>query len=158
MINVIKKGLTDDYVYDISLDGSVVNALGMNIISNTDGFNFQLPTLYRYNESNPYIGKGLNRNVKEGKEYTGFEADVAEFNDLYMRGKMGLGIDEIVSSTINFSRKNYADYFPENPYPKDVKLVGNTIKSKKMPIYISKFLDKSNIHPKIPCRYSEEDV
>ena len=63
-----------------------------------------------------------------------------------MRGKMGLGIDEIVSSTINFSRKNYADYFPENPYPKDVKLVGNTIKSKKMPIYISKFLDKGIRH------------
>lgn len=116
------------------------------IVGDTDGFNFQLPTLYRYNESNPYIGKGLNRNVKEGKEYTGFEADVAEFNDLYMRGKMGLGIDEIVSSTINFSRKNYADYFPENPYPKDVKLVGNTIKSKKMPIYISKFLDKGIRH------------
>ena len=54
--------------------------------------------------------------------------------------KMGLGIDEIVSSTINFSRKNYADYFPTKPYPKDVKLVGNTIKSKKMPEYISKFL------------------
>ena len=44
---------------------------------------------------------------------------------------------------INFSRKNYADYFPENPYPKDVKLVGNTIKSKKMPGYIAKFLDKA---------------
>lgn len=25
-------------VYDISLDGTVVNALGMNVISNTDGF------------------------------------------------------------------------------------------------------------------------
>lgn len=25
------------YVYDISLDGSVVNALGMNVVSNTDG-------------------------------------------------------------------------------------------------------------------------
>lgn len=57
--------------------------------------------------------------------------------------KMGLGIDEVVSSTINFSRKNYADYFPENPYPEDVKRVGNTIKSKKMPEYIAKFLDKA---------------
>jgi hypothetical protein len=56
--------------------------------------------------------------------------------------KMGLGIDEIVSSTINFSRKNYADYFPEKPFPEDVKMVGNTIKSKKMPEYISKFLEK----------------
>lgn len=127
-------------VYDISLDGTVVNAFNEVVMSNTDGFNFQLPYTFRYTKENPYIGKGLNRNVVEGKEYTGFDADVAEFNDLFMRGKMGLGIDEVVSSTINFSRKNYADYFPENPYPEDVKLVGNTIKSKKMPEYISKFL------------------
>ena len=119
------------------------NSLGYQpIVGDTDGFNFKLPSEYRYNESNPYIGKGLNRNVVEGKAYTGFAADVAEFNDLYMRRKMGLGIDEIVASTINFSRKNYADHFPENAYPKDVKLVGNTIKSKKMPEYISKFLSK----------------
>lgn len=136
----LKKNI--DYVYDISLDGTVVNALGMNVLSNTDGFNFQLPNKYRYTDDNPYIGKGLNRNVTEGKKYTGFEADVAEFNDLYMRKFMGLGIDEIVSSTINFSRKNYADYFPENQYPEDVKKVGNTIKSKKMQAYIQKFLDK----------------
>jgi DNA polymerase elongation subunit (family B) len=112
------------------------------IVGDTDGFNFQLPKEFRYSESNPYIGKGLSRESKEGKEYVGFEADVAEFNDLYMRGKNGLGIDEIVSSTINFSRKNYADYFPENKFPKDVKLVGNSIKSKKMPTYISKFLER----------------
>jgi hypothetical protein len=119
------------------------NSLGYQpIVGDTDGFNFKLPSEYRYNESNPYIGKGLNRNVVEGKAYTGFAADVAEFNDLYMRRKMGLGIDEIVASTINFSRKNYADHFPENDFPKDVKLVGNTIKSKKMPEYISKFLSK----------------
>ena len=24
-------------VYDVSLDGSVINALGMNVVSNTDG-------------------------------------------------------------------------------------------------------------------------
>ena len=87
--------------------------------------------------------------MKEGVEYTEYEADVAEFNDLFMGRlynkfsvqKMGLGIDEVVDSTINFSRKNYADYFPENPYPKDVKLVGNSIKSKKINTYIAKFLD-----------------
>lgn len=112
------------------------------IVGDTDGFNFKLPHQYRYTDENPYIGKGLNREVTEGKAYTGFAADVAEFNDLYMRGKMGLGIDEVVESTINFSRKNYADYFPENPYPYDVKMVGNSIKSKKMPSYIAKFLDK----------------
>ncbi len=153
MIRVKNKGKTDNYVYDISLDGTVVNALGRNVLSNTDGFNFRLPeeSQYRYTKEHPYIGKGLSRETKEGKEYTGFEADVAEFNDLYMRdfhyapkarNKMGLGIDEVVESTINFSRKNYADYFPEKPYPEDVKMVGNTIKSKKMPEYIAKFLDR----------------
>lgn len=122
------------------------------IVGDTDGFNFKLPeeSQYRYTDEHPYIGKGLSRETKEGKEYTRYEADVAEFNDLYMSdkhyapkavNKMGLGIDEVVTSTINFSRKNYADYFPEKPYPKDVKLVGNTVKSKKMPEYISKFLD-----------------
>ena len=122
------------------------------IVGDTDGFNFKLPdsNTYRYTKEHPYIGKGSNREVKLGVEYTGYEADVAEFNDLYMNKvyspngvqKMGLGIDEVVSATINFSRKNYADYFPENPYPEDVKMVGNTIKSKKMPEYIAKFLSK----------------
>ncbi len=32
--NIGKKSV---YVYDISLDGTVVNALGMNVMSNTDG-------------------------------------------------------------------------------------------------------------------------
>ena len=121
------------------------------IVGDTDGFNFKLPTHYRYTKENPYIGKGLSRETEEGKEYIEFKADVAEFNDLYMRdfhysenatNKMGLGIDEIVDSTINFSRKNYADYFPDEPFPDDVKMVGNTIKSKKMPEYISKFLEQ----------------
>lgn len=138
----VKKERTEDFVYDISLDGTVVNALGLNIMSNTDGFNFQLPPTHRYTDESPYIGKGLNRNVKEGVAYTGLEGDVAEFNDMYMRKFMGLGIDEVVASTINFSRKNYADYFPEKSCPEDVKKVGNTIKSKKMPEYIAKFLDK----------------
>ena len=149
MIKNLKLGKTDDYVYDISLDGTVVNALGRNVISNTDGFNFKLPDTFRYTEENPYISTGLSRVTEKGKKYTGFQADVAEFNDLYMKdfhygpncvNKMGLGIDEIVAATINFSRKNYADYFPEEEFPKDIKMVGNTIKSKKMPEYISKFL------------------
>ena len=40
-MKIVNKGKTNDYVYDISLDGTVINALGMNVISNTDGF--QLP-------------------------------------------------------------------------------------------------------------------
>lgn len=138
---------TDDYVYDISLDGTVVNACGMNVISNTDGFNFKLPSSFRYTEENPYISKGLGRNYPKDKSFTGIEADVAEFEDLYMNesyasgvNKMGLGIDEVLPRTINFSRKNYADLLDEET--QDIKLVGNSIKSKKMPIYIEKFLDK----------------
>jgi hypothetical protein len=150
MLKVNKIGKTNDYVFDISLDGTVISAIPLKpnnilqypVLSNTDGFNFKLPENYQYTEENPYIGKGLNRNVKEGVKYTGFEADVAEFNDMFMRRFMGLGIDEVVDSTINFSRKNYCDYFPENPYPDDIKRVGNSIKSKKMQTFIQKFLDK----------------
>lgn len=123
------------------------------IVGDTDGFNFKLPDddKFRYTKENPYVSPGLSRETKAGVEYVGFKADVAEFNDLFMKdfhygpncvNKMGLGIDEVVSATINFSRKNYADYFPDEEFPKDVKMVGNTIKSKKMPEYISKFLEK----------------
>lgn len=134
------------YVYDISLDGTVVNALGLNVVSNTDGFNFQMPKEedFRYTKVYPYIGKGKGRNTKEGKEYTRVEADVAEFEDTYLNEaynggilKNGLGVDEYCDACIQFSRKNYADLMPDGK----VKLVGNTIKSKKMPIYIEKFLD-----------------
>ena len=128
------------------------NALGYQpIVGDTDGFNFKLPDTYRYTDENPYISNGMSRVTEAGKKYTGFQADVAEFNDKFMRdfhygpncvNKMGLGIDEIVAATINFSRKNYADYFPEEDFPKDIKMVGNTIKSKKMPDYIAKFLEK----------------
>ena len=148
MLNVKKiakerKGI--GVVYDIALDGTVVNALGMNVISNTDGFNFQKPKKFRYTEEHPYIGKGLGRNVIKGKAYTGTNADAAEFEDTYINQafnggvlKNGIGIDEYCDACIQFSRKNYADLMPDG----SIKLVGNTIKSKKMPKYIEKFLDR----------------
>ena len=37
MISVTKKNEDVRVVYDIHLDGTVVNALGKNIMSNTDG-------------------------------------------------------------------------------------------------------------------------
>lgn len=116
------------------------------IVGDTDGFNFQKPLKYRYTKEHPYIGKGLGRNVIKGKEYTEVDADVAEFEDTFIneayRGgvlKNGLGIDEYCDACIQFSRKNYADLMPDG----SMKLVGNTIKSKKMPIYIEKFLNKA---------------
>ena len=131
-----KINTTKDYVYDISLDGTVVNALGMNVMSNTDGFNFQMPTEFRYTKEHPYIGKGLNRLVKEGKEYIDEWGDIMEFNDLFMRNKMGLDEDEVIPANITCARKNYLDLLDNG----EIKMVGNTLKSKKMPIYIEKFI------------------
>lgn len=149
MVNAQKRQVNHDVgvVYDISLDGTVVNALGMNVMSNTDGFNFQMPPVdkFRYTEEHPYISNGKGRNSVEGKAYTGVDADVAEFEDMYLCppfttgiNKMGLGVDEYCPATINFSRKNYADLLADG----SVKLVGNSIKSKKMPKYIENFLNK----------------
>lgn len=110
------------------------------IVMDTDGVNFSYSDVYneqRKAEDQVYIGQGLNRNTEVGKKYYGIEADVAEFNDLFMRGKMGLGIDEYAPATINFSRKNYSDLLKNG----EVKYVGNTIKSKRMPIYIEKFME-----------------
>ena len=55
MIKIKNKGKSNNYVYDISLDGTVVNALGLNVLSNTDGFNFKLPDSkdYRYTDGYP---------------------------------------------------------------------------------------------------------
>ena len=109
MIKVKNKGKTSAYVYDISLDGTVVNALGLNVMSNTDGFNFKLPedNEFRYTKEHPYVSTGLSRETEAGKEYTGFKGDVAEFNDVYMCdkhyspngiNKMGLGINRICAA------------------------------------------------------------
>ena len=83
-MKILKKENINNDVYDISLDGTFVNALGMNILHNTDGFNFQMPLNFRYTEENPYIGKGLGRNVTKDKKYIGVDADIAEFEDLYL--------------------------------------------------------------------------
>ena len=124
------------------------NALGYQpIVGDTDGFNFKLPETYRYTDENPYISNGMSRITEAGKKYTGFQADVAEFNDKFMRdfhygpncvNKMGLGIDEYCDATINFARKNYADLMPDGT----TKKVGNTIKSRKMSGYLEKFIDE----------------
>ena len=98
--------------------------------------NFSLPNDGVDNRK--YIGKGLNWLVKKDKEYTGYNADVAEFNDIFMRGAMGLDCDGTWKSCINLARKNYATLEHEGK----IKLTGNTIKSKKLPLYIEDFLDK----------------
>lgn len=144
----IKGSNNDDFLFDISLDGTVVNSLGMNVISNTDGFDFKVPEKFTYTDENPYIGKGLNRYVKKGKKYTYAEADLAEFNDLYLNrtyngsthNMSANEIDEYVDSSINFSRKNYVCKMRRDG---SIKKVGNTIKSRKMSGFLQKFLEPS---------------
>jgi len=106
------------------------------LVCDTDGMNFSLPD--GGVDDRVYTGRGLNWLVKEGKVYNGYDADVAEFNDRFMRGTMGLDCDGTWDSCINLARKNYATL----EHGGKVKLTGNTIKSKKMPKYIEVFLDK----------------
>ena len=107
------------------------------LVGDTDGFNFSFPD--NVNDIK-YIAKGNHWKTTEdaGKELTGLDAVLAEFNENYMEGRMGLDIDDICNSTINFARKNYA-----NDIDGKIKLVGNSVKSKKMSVFIEDFLGRS---------------
>lgn len=104
-------------------------------VLDTDGVNFVTPDLSDYK----YIGRGLHERTEVGVEYTGVDGVIAEFNDTYMQGEMGLDIDGEWPSTINISRKNYALL----EFNGKVKLTGNTIKSKSIPEYVEDFLNKA---------------
>jgi hypothetical protein len=106
------------------------------LVCDTDGMNFSLPE--GGVDDRRYMGKGNNWLVKEGKEYKGYDADVAEFNDMFMKGAMGLDCDGTWKSCMNIARKNYATM----EHNGKIKLTGNSIKSKKLPLYIEDFLDK----------------
>ena len=105
------------------------------LVMDTDGVNFSSPDDV---ETHRYVGRGLNWKVKPGRVYTGPEADVAEYNDIFMRGEMALDTDGVWPSCINLARKNYAVMDAKGK----IKLTGNSIKSKKLPLYIETFLDK----------------
>jgi len=106
------------------------------LVCDTDGMNFSLPE--GGVDDRRYIGKGNNWLVKLGKEYVGYDADVAEYNDMFMKGAMGLDCDGTWKSCMNIARKNYATM----EHNGKIKLTGNSIKSKKLPLYIEDFLDK----------------
>ena len=110
------------------------------LVGDTDGFNFAIPDNV---DENTYVPLGTHRFTEgdKGKTLIGMDADVAEFNELYMIERMGLDIDDICETTINFSRKNYANLIDGK-----IKLVGNTIKSSKMPGYIEDFLGEGIKH------------
>ena len=106
------------------------------LVLDTDGVNFSLPE--GGVEHKTYVGKGNNWLVEKDKIYTGYDADVAEYNDMFMKGEMGLDCDGTWDSCINLARKNYATMEHDGK----IKLTGNTIKSKKLPLYIEAFLDR----------------
>jgi len=108
------------------------------LVMDTDGVNFELPADV---ETHKYIGKGLNELVEKGVEYTGINADTAEFNDIFMRNEMGLDIDYVAPACINLSRKNYIIKIIKKGKEK-IKLTGNTVKSKKLQQYVVEFLDE----------------
>ena len=104
-----------------------------------------MPKTFRYTEEHPYISDGRGRNSVKGKAYVGVAADVAEFEDNYLNTafnggtkKFGLGVDEFCDACIQFSRKNYADAMPDG----STKLVGNTIKSRRMSGYLEEFITR----------------
>lgn len=108
----------------------------------TDGVNFETPPDV---ETHTYIGRGLNELVEVNKVYEGIAADVAQFNDIFMRNEMGLDIDYIAPATINVSKKNYIIKIIKKGKEK-IKLTGNTIKSKKLQQYVADFLDEGLKH------------
>lgn len=105
------------------------------LVLDTDGVNFSSPEGV---ENRIYIGKGNNELVVVGKEYKGADADVAEYNDLYMRDEMGLDTDGTWPSCINVARKNYALLTDKGK----VKLTGNSIKSKTLQGFLVEFIDE----------------
>ncbi len=139
---VIKNKDKNNFVYDISTeDGTFICGINGIIAHNTDGFNFSFPDNI---DEIKYIAKGTHWKTTEdaGKELTGLDSVLAEFNENYMFGRMGLDIDDICYSTINFARKNYANDINKKGKHK-IKLVGNSVKSKKMSVYIEEFLGKA---------------
>ena len=127
----------NNFVYDISTeDGTFICGINGIIAHNTDGFNFAAPN--NLNEIK-YVAKGTHWKTidDKDKELVGIEAVLADFNEHYMEGRMGLDLDDVCNSTINFARKNYA-----NDIGGKIKLVGNSVKSKKMSVYIEEFLGK----------------
>lgn len=126
----------DKYVYDVSADGTFICGIGGFVAHNTDGFNFSMPEDVEEHIYTPEGGHIETENDK-GKELTGLDADVAEFNEKYMIGYMGLDVDEIAEAEINFSKKNYVTL-----QDGEIKKTGNTLKSDILESYISEFMDE----------------
>jgi len=109
------------------------------IYFHTDGANFVIPE--NVNDYH-YIGKGDNWLVEKDKEYVGVEAYVAEYNDIFMRGRMGVDIDEYAISCINFAKGNFI-YLKESKGKNKISYVGGGLVNKRQSEYIVDFFDKN---------------
>ena len=112
-------------------------------IAHTDGVFFSIGAA---DLNYKYIGTGANWLVSKGKEYIGIAAHVAEYNDTFMKGIMGLDIDEIVESVINFSKGNYM--YLKNVKDKKtgdivekIEIVGGAVIKKTQSEYIAQFVE-----------------
>lgn len=104
------------------------------INGDTDGFNYMTP---KDVNTHTYVCSGVHKSYPAGIKLSGVEADLAEFNEMYMGGVMELSIDYFCQSTINIGRKNYVTLIDD-----EIKITGNTLKSKKLPKYIEEFIDE----------------
>ena len=116
------------------------------LVGDTDGFNFAIPKTVN---NISYNVKGTHRLTERYKNQTltGLDAVVAEFNEEYMIGRMGLDVDDVCNSTINFKRKNYANLIvktsKDGKTKEKIKIVGVTIKADNLPTYQEEFINKS---------------
>ena len=107
------------------------------LVGDTDGFNFAIPDDVDNVKYTCKANHWKTKHYEPGTVLVGLDAVLAEFNEEYMIGRMGLDIDDICESTINFARKNYANLIDGK-----VKLVGNSLKSKAMSQYIEEFINE----------------
>jgi DNA polymerase elongation subunit (family B) len=136
--DVISNDDENKYVYDVSTeDGTFICGMGGVIAHNTDGFNFLIPDNINEIKYVTNANHWKTNKYKQGETLVGLDAVLAEFNETFMEGRMGLDIDDIYDASISFKRKNYA-----NKIDGKVKLVGNSIKSKSMPTYIEEFINE----------------
>lgn len=109
------------------------------IYFHTDGANFVIPEGV---DDYKYTSNGANWKNTKGEELTGVEAYVAEYNDLFMKGKMAVDIDEYAVSCINFSKGNFS-YLKEKKGKYSISHVGGTLSKKNQNQYIKDFFEEN---------------
>jgi DNA polymerase elongation subunit (family B) len=123
------------------------------LIIDTDGLNLSAPEYVNFDINlnkldEKILFDDLTYVDKEGKEHKGIKAIIKKFNTEELKGFVQVDFDGEWVSTINFSRKNYANLTTETidkktgkKKPAKIKKTGNSIKSKKIQTYLEEFID-----------------